>query len=172
MGESRALCGARTTADGKKRPGALVLNVNDNDASRYLVTRMLERAGFTVIEAATGSGALERVQQKMPRLVVLDIKLPDMDGLEVCQRIKADPKTHGVKVLHTSAVFVATEFQVRSLECGADGYLSHPFEQEELIATVRSLLRLTEVEQAIARPGGGAEGSEPPDERVSCDAGA
>jgi CheY-like chemotaxis protein len=149
MGETQALCGARTTTDGKKRPGALVLNVNDNDASRYLVTRMLERGGFTVIEAATGSSALEKVQQKMPRLVVLDIKLPDMDGLEVCQRIKADPRTHSVKVLHTSAVFVATQFKVRSLECGADGYLSHPFEQEELIATVRSLLRLTEVEQAL-----------------------
>jgi signal transduction histidine kinase len=149
MGETQSLCGARTTADGKKRPGALVLNVNDNDASRYLVTRMLERGGFTVIEAATGGSALEKVRQKMPRLVVLDIKLPDMDGLEVCQRIKADPKTHSVKVLHTSAVFVATEFKVRSLECGADGYLSHPFEQEELIATVRSLLRLTEVEQAL-----------------------
>jgi two-component system, sensor histidine kinase len=149
MGETQSLCGARTTADGKKRPGALVLNVNDSDASRYLVTRMLERGGFTVIEAATGSSALEKVRQRMPRLVVLDIKLPDMDGLEVCQRIKADPKTHGVKVLHTSAVFVATEFKVRSLECGADGYLSHPFEQEELIATVRSLLRLTEVEQAL-----------------------
>ena len=129
--------------------GPLVLNVNDNDASRYLVTRMLERGGFTVIEAANGAGALEKVRGKMPRLVVLDIKLPDMTGLEVCQLIKADPKTHGVKVLHTSAVFVATESKVQSLECGADGYLSHPFEQQELIATVRSLLRLTEVEQEL-----------------------
>ena len=136
--------------DPKKRGGnALVLNVNDNDASRYLVTRMLERGGFAVIEAATGSGALDEVREKMPRLVVLDIKLPDMTGLEVCQLIKADPKTQGVKVLHTSAVFVATEFKVQSLECGADGYLSHPFEQEELIATVRSLLRLSEVEQEL-----------------------
>jgi CheY-like chemotaxis protein len=151
MSETKALCGvpAPAAGDAKKRSGALVLNVNDNDASRYLVTRMLERGGFTVIEAATGGSALETVRQQMPRLVVLDIKLPDMDGLEVCHRIKADPKTHGVKVLHTSAVFVATEFKVRSLECGADGYLSHPFEQEELIATVRSLLRLTEVEQAL-----------------------
>jgi signal transduction histidine kinase len=110
---------------------------------------MLEKGGFTVIEAASGGGALDKVRDKMPRLVVLDIKLPDMTGLEVCQLIKADPKTHGVKVLHTSAVFVATEFKVQSLECGADGYLSHPFEQEELIATVRSLLRLTEVEQEL-----------------------
>jgi len=136
-------CNTKATA------GPLVLNVNDNDASRYLVTRMLEKGGFTVIEAATGGSALEQVRSRMPRLVVLDIKLPDMTGLEVCQIIKADPRTHGVKVLHTSAVFVATEFKVQSLECGADGYLSHPFEQEELIATVRSLLRLTEVEQTL-----------------------
>ncbi|MEJ1960154.1 MAG: response regulator [Gammaproteobacteria bacterium] len=133
----------------RRNAGPLVLNVNDNDASRYLVTRMLERSGFTVIEAATGGEALEKVHLRMPRLVVLDIKLPDMDGLEVCRQIKADPRTHGVKVLHTSAVFVATEFKVQSLECGADGYLSHPFEQEELIATVRSLLRLSEVEQEL-----------------------
>jgi two-component system, sensor histidine kinase len=139
----------RAANDGKSRGGVLVLNVNDNDASRYLVSRMLERSGFSVIEAATGVAALEQVRDRMPRLVVLDIKLPDMTGLEVCQRIKADPRTHSVKVLHTSAVFVATEFKVQSLECGADGYLSHPFEQEELIATVRSLLRLTEVEQAL-----------------------
>jgi signal transduction histidine kinase len=138
-----------STEQQKRNGGPLVLNVNDNDASRYLVTRMLEKGGFTVIEAATGRAALDKVRERMPRLVVLDIKLPDMTGLEVCQLVKADPKTHGVKVLHTSAVFVATEFKVQSLECGADGYLSHPFEQEELIATVRSLLRLTEVEQEL-----------------------
>ena len=62
--------------------GALVLNVNDNDASRHLITRMLERGGFTVIEAATGGGALDKVREQMPRLVVLDIKLPDMTGLK------------------------------------------------------------------------------------------
>src|SRR4029450_6623298 len=72
----------------------------------------------------------------------------DMTGLEVCQLIKADPKTYGVKVLHTSAVYVAPEFKVQSLECGADGYLGQPFEQEELVATVRSLIRLSEAERA------------------------
>jgi signal transduction histidine kinase len=139
-----------SAGNGKKpSAGPLVLNVNDNDASRYLVTRMLEKGGFSVIEAATGGAALEQVRAKMPHLVVLDIKLPDISGLEVCQNIKADPRTHSIKVLHTSAVFLATEFKVQSLECGADGYLSHPFEQEELIATVRSLLRLTEIEQEL-----------------------
>lgn len=126
-----------------------LLNVNDNEATRYMITRMLKRAGFSVIDAATGEEALEQVRKHKPRLVVLDVKLPDISGLEVCRRIKAHPETRNLKVLHTSAVFVATEYKVQSLESGADGYLTHPFEQEELVAMVRSLLRLTEAEQAL-----------------------
>ena len=137
--------------------GAPILNVNDDDANRYVVSRMLERAGFTVVEAASGQAALDAVCTHKPRLVVLDIKMPDIDGLEVCRRIKADRQTSTIKVLHTSAIYVATEFKVQSLECGSDGYLSHPFEPEELIATVRSLLRLTEAEQALRNHAGELE---------------
>ena len=129
--------------------GDLVLNVNDHPGVRYLITRMLDRAGFTVIEATDGEGALRLIQERQPRLVVLDIKLPDISGLEVCRRIKADAQLVGVKVLHTSAVFVAPEAKVQSLNSGADGYLSHPFEQEELVATARSLLRLVEAEKKL-----------------------
>lgn len=136
---------AATSAGG----GDLVLNVNDHPGVRYLITRMLDRAGFRVIEAADGETALRSVQERQPRLVVLDIKLPDISGLEVCRRIKADPQLASVKVLHTSAVFVAPEAKVQSLNSGADGYLSHPFEQEELIATARSLLRLVEAEKKL-----------------------
>jgi signal transduction histidine kinase len=81
--------------------------------------------------------------------MVLDIKLPDIGGLEVCKQIKTNPGTRSIKILHTSAVFVAPEAKVRSLNSGADSYLSHPYEQEELIATVRSLLRLSDVEQNL-----------------------
>ncbi|HEV7715533.1 MAG TPA: response regulator, partial [Steroidobacteraceae bacterium] len=134
----------------KQNPASgLVLNVNDDDASRYLVTRMLQKAGFTVLEASTGQTALDMAHSARPRVMVLDIKLPDIDGLDVCKLIKADPETGGVKVLHTSAVFIASEFKIRSLECGADGYLSYPFEPEELVATVRSLMRLGETEHAL-----------------------
>jgi signal transduction histidine kinase len=126
-----------------------ILNVNDSEATRYMITRMLKRAGFAVIEAGNGEQALELVHVMRPRLVVLDVKLPDISGLEVCRQIKTDADTRVIKVLHTSAVFVATEYKVQSLDSGADGYLTHPFEPEELIATVRSLLRLTETEQAL-----------------------
>jgi signal transduction histidine kinase len=127
----------------------VVLNVNDNDASRYVVSRMLEKAGFSVLEAATGQQALELTRSASPSIVVLDIKLPDIDGLQVCRTLKADPRTQSIKVLHTSAVYVSPEYKVQSLECGADGYLGHPFEQEELVATLRSLLRLSDAERSL-----------------------
>jgi signal transduction histidine kinase len=132
-------------------PGSsgVVLNVNDNDASRYVVSRMLEKAGFSVIEAARGQQALDLARAALPSIVVLDIKLPDIDGLQVCRRLKEDPRTQPIKVLHTSAVYVSPEYKVQSLECGADGYLGHPFEQEELVATLRSLLRLSEAERSL-----------------------
>jgi two-component system, sensor histidine kinase len=128
---------------------APVLVVDDTESARYVMTRMLERSGFTVVTAATGADALRRIATDLPPLVVLDIELPDIGGLDICRRIKADPATQHIKVLHTSAVYVATESKVDSLESGADGYLSQPFEQEELVATVRSLLRLTHAEQAL-----------------------
>jgi signal transduction histidine kinase len=127
----------------------VVLNVNDNDASRYVVSRMLERAGFSVIEASGGQQALDLARAALPSIVVLDIKLPDIDGLQVCRRLKEDPRTQPIKVLHTSAVYVSPEYKVQSLECGADGYLGHPFEQEELVATLRSLQRLSEAEGSL-----------------------
>ena len=128
-----------------------ILNVNDSDAVRYMVSRMLKSAGYDVLEAGHGRVALQLIAERQPRLVVLDIKLPDINGLEICREIKSRPEMKSIKVLHTSAVFVSPEFKVKSLESGADGYLTHPFEQEELIATVASLLRLSETEQSLRR---------------------
>jgi signal transduction histidine kinase len=131
------------------REGALVLNVNDNDAARYVITRMLEVSGFVVVEAVTGFDALEKIRKLNPSLVVLDINLPDLNGMEICRQVKANPETQSIKILHTSAVFIAAEAKVQSLNSGADGYLSSPFEQEELVATARSLLRLLDAEQKL-----------------------
>jgi signal transduction histidine kinase len=134
---------------GNALAASTLLNVNDNDAARYTVGRMLAHAGFDLLEARTGTEAIDVARRRQPRLVVLDIKLPDMSGLDVCRRLKSDPETAHIKVLHTSAVFISTEFKVKSLESGADGYLAHPFEAEELIAIARSLLRLGEAEQDL-----------------------
>jgi CheY-like chemotaxis protein len=81
----------------------LILNVDDNDGARYAKTRIMQSAGFRVIEAANGTDALAMVREEEPSLVLLDVKLPDINGIEVCRRIKSDPDTSCVLVLQTSA---------------------------------------------------------------------
>ncbi|WP_375769686.1 response regulator [Archangium gephyra] len=130
---------------------ATILNVNDDEATRYLSSRTLRLAGYRVLEAATGEEALQVAAQERPDVVVLDVKLPDISGYEVCQRLRAQPHTSSIAVMHTSATFVTPDKKVRGLEGGADAYLTEPFEGEELIATVRSLLRMRRAEQDLRR---------------------
>src|SRR5687767_10609900 len=78
---------------------ARILNVDDHDAGRYARTRFLTRAGFSVEEACTGDQALRAVRDRPPDLVLLDINLPDLDGFEVCRRIKSDPETARLPVI-------------------------------------------------------------------------
>jgi CheY-like chemotaxis protein len=126
----------------------LVLVVDDTEASRYAKSRMLRQAGFEVKEAALGKEALQLIAAERPSLVCLDVRLPDIDGMEVCRLIKADSALRTM-VLQMSASFVRHEDKVRGLEGGADGYLVSPFEPEEFLATVRSLLRLQHVEDEL-----------------------
>jgi signal transduction histidine kinase len=126
---------------------ATVLNVNDDEANRYLVNRILEMSGYRVLEAATGMGALLMAEQHRPDVIVLDVKLPDISGYEVCARLRANSATAAIAVMHTSATFVTPDKKVQGLEGGADAYLTQPYEPSELIATVRSLLRLRHAEQ-------------------------
>jgi PAS domain S-box-containing protein len=125
-----------------------ILHVDDNEANRYAVNRMLRRVGFNVIEAATGEAALELVDQAKPDLIILDVKLPDLNGFEVCRRIKANPATAFIPVLHLSASFVESRDKAQGLDSGADGYLAQPVEPIELIATVRALLRIRQAEES------------------------
>ncbi len=125
---------------------ALILNVDDHEPSRYATTRMLQRAQFEVSEAATGAEALRKVRELKPDLVVLDVNLPDLNGIEVCRRIKADPETAGTTILHMSATFVNSGDRIRGLEGGAETYLVEPVEPEVLVATIRALLRTKDAE--------------------------
>lgn len=129
-------------------PQSFVLNVNDDEASRYMVTRMLQRSGFWVREATNGAEALQMAREGAA-LVVLDINLPDISGLEVCRTLKSDPITSSIPVLQTSATFVSSERKIEGLESGADGYLVQPIEPLELIATVNALLRARQAEDAL-----------------------
>jgi signal transduction histidine kinase len=129
-------------------PGSrLIVNVDDDDAARYVKSRVLKRAGFEVIEAATGAAALQHVRERNPGLVLLDVKLPDLNGREVCTHIKEDPALKHVIVLLTSASHIDMKHRVAALESGADGYLVEPMEPEELVANVHALLRLRQAER-------------------------
>jgi len=126
-----------------------ILAVDDNDALRYSLARTLKEGGYNVKEASNGAEAL-RLADDGPDLITLDIHLPDIDGFEICRQLKGNPRTAHIPVLHISATFVDTEYRVRGLETGADGYLAEPISRDELLATVGALLRLKQAER-VAR---------------------
>ena len=128
---------------------AAILVVNDDHASRYMAGRILEMAGHRIAEAATGGDALRLAEQLKPDLIVLDVKLPDISGYEVAARLRSRSETASIAVLHTSATFVTSDKRVLGLDSGADAYLTEPFEPAELIATVKSLLRLRHAEREL-----------------------
>ncbi|HTU64396.1 MAG TPA: response regulator [Steroidobacteraceae bacterium] len=117
-----------------------ILVVDDNAASLYATVRILKAAGFDVIEADTGLKALEAAEHADIGLIVLDINLPDIDGLEVCRRLRARSHTAYLPVVHLSATHVSQLDMTHGLSAGGDSYLTHPVDPPVLIATVRTLL--------------------------------
>lgn len=123
----------------------VVLNADDNEVARYTKNRILRHAGFHVVDAVSGSEALQMMESMQPPLVLLDVKLGDISGIEVCKIIKKRwPPTI---VLQTSATFVTAADRIRGLEGGADTYLIEPIDPDELVATVRALVRLQAAEE-------------------------
>jgi signal transduction histidine kinase len=129
-----------------ENPGLTILSVDDNDAIRYSVTRYLREGGYDVIEARNGIEALDLAQQN-PDLITLDINLPDINGYEICRRLKDDAATRDIPVLHISASCIDAGDRVRGLEGGADGYLAEPIDKLELLATVKALLRMRQAQR-------------------------
>jgi CheY-like chemotaxis protein len=80
---------------------ALILSVDDNDAARYSTSRVLRRAGYEVLEAATASEGLRIAAESRPRLVILDVNLPDLSGFDVCRQLKAEPLSVSMLILQT-----------------------------------------------------------------------
>src|SRR5262245_44354637 len=123
-----------------------ILNVDDNEVSRYAKSQTLQRTGFTVCEAASGAEALYLVTAEQPDLVLLDVRLPDINSFEVCRRIKGNPATAAVIVVHILASYVEGRDRLRGVEEGADAYLTEPVRPEELITAITGLWRLRQTE--------------------------
>ena len=128
-----------------------ILNVDDNEAGRYAITKVLSRAGFEILEAANGADALRMVTEQHPDLVLLDVNLPDISGFEVCKQIKQDKNTASIPVLHLSATYVSPQDRIEGLTGRADGYLVQPVDPGELVETIRVFLRIREMEDALRK---------------------
>ena len=124
-----------------------ILNVDDDEGARYAKTRIFERAGYRVLEAATGGDALSLVHDERPQLVLLDVGLPDINGIEICRRIKKNAASKHTMVLQVSASCVRPQERAMGLDGGADVYLSEPVESTELIGAAKALLRLYDREE-------------------------
>jgi signal transduction histidine kinase len=126
-----------------------ILVVDDDDGARYVKVHTLSRQGYRVSEAALAQTALELIETEMPDLVLLDVRLPDGNGVEVCRRVKAAfPQ---VTVLQTSSALISAQDRAEALEAGADSYLIEPIEPDELIAVIRALLRMRHAEQLLRK---------------------
>jgi signal transduction histidine kinase len=130
-----------------------VLHVDDAPVDQYRRRKTLERAGFTVLDAATGADALAAIAAHAPDIVLLDVKLPDTNGFDLTRTIKtsAAGAAGELGVILISAFFTESEFRVRGLESGADAYLSEPISDAELTASIGAIARRVEELKAARR---------------------
>jgi DNA-binding NtrC family response regulator len=125
-----------------------ILVVDDTPASLRLLSEVLTQHGYRVRPASHGALALKSVAAKTPDLILLDVSMPDMDGYEVCRRLKTDEKSSRIPVIFISA-FGDTHQKVAGFEVGGIDYITKPFESEEVLARVRTHLRLRQAEEAL-----------------------
>jgi two-component system alkaline phosphatase synthesis response regulator PhoP len=117
-----------------------ILVVEDDRDIGELVCRYLEKAGFTPELVMSGAAALSSIAASPPDLLVLDLMLPHVDGIEICRAVRANEKTAGVPIIMLTARAEESE-RIVGLEMGADDYIAKPFSPNELVARVRALLR-------------------------------
>jgi class 3 adenylate cyclase len=132
-----------------KRERPLILAVDDEPANLALLQKLLRHQGYDVVEAFDGASALEAVTEHDPDLVCLDVMMPGIDGVEVCQRLRRQPEHAGLPILLLTALN-RPEDKARGLEAGANDFLSKPFDEIELAARLRSLLRTKALQDRLA----------------------
>lgn len=128
----------------------VVLVVDDQTTNIQVVGTMLTREGYEVIPATSGAQALQRMAARVPDLVLLDVMMPDMDGFEVCRRLREHPDTAALPVIFVSAAN-DTDAMMRGLEAGGVDYITKPFNKAELLARVRNQVDLHRARETAAR---------------------
>ena len=126
-----------------------ILVVDDDPAALLFASSVIRKAGYEVFEAETGDQALEQAREHVPDLILLDVMLPDISGIEVCRIVKSDPDLKGTIILLFSAIQTEPGDKALGLETGADGYLVKPIQHKELTAQIRAMLRIKQAEERI-----------------------
>lgn len=139
-------CDRRAILHTRRKPvvekPALILNVDDRPANLYARDRLLRLHGFTVANAETGKTALDVARQLLPNLILLDVHLPDMDGRDLCQQMKADEELGHIPVVLISSTLRGHANQLEGVRWGnADGFIVEPVEGDTLASTLRSVLQ-------------------------------
>jgi PAS domain S-box-containing protein len=126
-----------------------ILIVDDQPYALQGVSRIMKSGGYETLEASTGTECLKLATDQKPDLILLDVVLPDIDGREVCKRIKSSPETKDIYVVLLSSIKTESDSQAEGLAHGADGYIAKPMPNRELLARVKSLLRLKDTENRL-----------------------
>jgi two-component system phosphate regulon response regulator PhoB len=124
----------------KQRVRSKILVVDDEPEAVELVEFNLKQAGFDVLTAADGAEALSQARSALPSLVVLDLMLPEVDGLEVCKMLRRDPATASIPIVMVTAKAAEID-RILGLELGADDYITKPFSPRELVLRIKNILQ-------------------------------
>jgi len=119
-----------------------LLMIEDDEQVRHVMRLALKRSEWDFHGAPTGAAGLETAAKAAPSLILLDIELPDMQGFEVCRRLKADAATASIPVIMVSGTRLSPEEKARGLEAGADDFLAKPFNVSELLLRIGNILRV------------------------------
>lgn len=128
-----------------------VLVVDDYAGNVFLSSTLLKTAGYEVLEATTGKECLDAVHSHHPDLILLDVMLPDMSGIEICRQIKSDKNMKDIFVILASGIQVSSEHQAEGLDIGADGYITRPISNKEFLARIQAGERIKRAEDALRK---------------------
>ena len=120
-----------------------ILVIEDSPTIMEIKCSVLEEAGYQTIRATEGIEGIQKVREEKPDLILLDIKLPDMDGYQVCRMLKSDEELKHIPVVMATASKIEKKDEFWGFQVGADGYIVEPFEPEELIDVVERVLGVT-----------------------------
>ena len=124
--------------------------IEDDPSQRVLLARRLRRWGYSVVEAADGASGTRQVYEHRPRVLICDVMLPDIEGIQVCRQVRADPTLEGTYIVLATA-YDRPNGKQRALNAGADDYLQKPYDMNELKARIRNGLRFSRLQERLRR---------------------